>query len=111
MVELPPFDVENNISDMINLMLSSLFYAPILPLAIPLAFVGIVINIYTSKCMLANIHKMPDDFGSELTTYFADWMPYSMIVLVISYCVFSDNIMDTLGYEVRYYDEELPLYE
>lgn len=91
---MPPFDVENNISDMMNLILSCLFYAPILPFAIPICLVGIIINLYASKCMLANLHKMPDDFGSALTTFFADLIPYTTIALVASYYIFSGAIYD-----------------
>jgi hypothetical protein len=63
LVEHPPFDVENSISDMMNLILSCLFYAPLVPLAMPLCMAGILVNYIVVKFQLACLNKMPDDFG------------------------------------------------
>ena len=89
LVEHPPFDVENSISDMMNLILSCLFYAPLVPLAMPLCMAGILVNYIVVKFQLACLNKMPDDFGPELTMYFADLIPYATIVLAIGYMMFS----------------------
>jgi hypothetical protein len=95
MSELPPFDVENNISDLMNLILSCLFYAPILPFAIPLCMIGIILNYYISKFMLANMSKMPEDLDAYVTTFFADMLPWTTIALVVSYFVFAGAIYET----------------
>ena len=89
MVEHPPFDVENSISDLMNLILSCLFYAPLVPLAMPLCLFGIIVNYFVSKFQLACLNKMPEDFGAELTMYFADLIPYASIVLSVGYFMFS----------------------
>lgn len=94
---MPPFDIENNISDFMNLILSCMFYAPILPLAIPMCMIGIIFNYYFTKLTLAWLSKMPEDFGKELTTFFADFLPYTTIALVVSYFVFATAIYNTVA--------------
>lgn len=89
LVEHPPLDVENSISDMMNLILSCLFYAPLVPLAMPLCMAGILVNYIVVKFQLSCLNKMPDDFGPELTMYFADLIPYATIVLAWGYMMFS----------------------
>ena len=94
--EHPPFDVENNISDLMNLILSCLFYAPLVPLSLPICFIGILVNYLVSKCQLSCLNKMPDDFGSELTTYFADMIPYASITLAAGYYTFSMLLAESI---------------
>ena len=52
-----PIDVENNLSNYINLILTCLFYSPLLPHAIPIAFIGSFLNYWVTKYMLVNYHK------------------------------------------------------
>lgn len=104
MNELPPFDVENCISDFMNLVLSCLFYAPILPFAIPMCLIGIILSYYLTKFTLANLSKMPEDLGKELTMFFVDMLPWTTIALVVSYFVFSGAIYETV--EEQYSDRE-----
>lgn len=94
MVEEPPIDIENNISDFMNLILSCLFYAPILPVAIPMACIGISLEYILTKFMLTHMHKMPEDLGHELTSFFADLLPYCSYSLLAGYFIFAFNISD-----------------
>lgn len=63
MVEKPDIDVEDNIASFVNLVLSCLFYAPILPVALPIALFGIILNFYITKYALVNHYHMPEEFG------------------------------------------------
>ena len=88
-MEGQPIDVENNISNFMNMILSCMFYSSILPHAIPLALVGCFLNYWITKYMLTRLHKMPEEFSELLTTYFANTLPYTMLIWAISYLIFS----------------------
>ena len=68
LIEYPPFDIENNVSDLMNLILSCLYYTPLVPAALPLCCLGLFVSYFVSKLHLAWFSKMPEsDFGSQLT--------------------------------------------
>ena len=89
-------DIEDNISNFMNLLFSCFFYAPILPLAIPIALIGIFLNYWITKYMLTNMHKMPEELGTVLTTFFADMLPLTSIFMAVSYYVVSRSLFKTL---------------
>jgi hypothetical protein len=94
MSEAPPLDVENNISDFMNLVLSCLFYSPLLPFALPLCVIGCMFNYFATKFLLSNCHKMPLDFGSDLTIFFSDILPFTTVPLVVAYFIFAGGIYE-----------------
>lgn len=85
-------DAANNISNYMTLIMTCIFYCPIIPLAIPLAFVGSVFNYWAYKYMLLRKHKMPEMFSDTMATFFANFMPTVLIVWGISFCVFLSKI-------------------
>jgi hypothetical protein len=74
--EGPQIDVANNLSQYFTLMATCFFYAPIIPLSIPIALVGSVLNYMAFKYMLLRRHKTPDMLSRTLGTFFADLMPF-----------------------------------
>ena len=104
-----PIDVENNISNFMNMILSCMFYSAIMPHAIPMALLGCILNYWITKYMLLKLHKMPEEFSELLTTFFANMLPYCMVVWSIAYLIFSikfqiawDEVQDER--DVKYYD-------
>jgi uncharacterized membrane protein YraQ (UPF0718 family) len=73
-------DVANNLSQYFTLIATCFFYAPIIPLAIPICFVGSLLNYVIQKYMLLRKHKSPEMLTRSLGTFFANLMP--LIILV-----------------------------
>jgi hypothetical protein len=95
MCEGPAIDVSDNLSDYFTLIMTCIFYSPIVPIAIPIAFGGSVMSYITYRYMLLRVHKMPEMFGDTMATFFASLMPLIMIVWAISYTVFINEINNT----------------
>ena len=85
-------DAANNISNYMVLIMTCIFYSPIIPLAIPLAFVGSFFNYWVYKYMLLRKHKMPEMFSDTMATFFSDFMPVVLIVWGLAFCIFVDRI-------------------
>ena len=85
-------DAANNISNFMVLIMTCIFYSPIIPLAIPLALAGSIINYWAYKYMLLRVHKMPEMFSEMMATFFANFMPLVLVVWGLSFCIFVDKI-------------------
>lgn len=86
--EGPPFDVANSISNYMNLICTCIFYSPIIPQAIPAALFGTTLNYWFSKYMVLRIHKMPDIFSGLMAQFFANLMPYIILMWASSFYYF-----------------------
>lgn len=84
-------DPANNISNYMNLIMTCIFYSPIIPLAIPMALIGSIINYWTYKYMLLRRHKMPDMFSRKMATFFANLIPYMALIWAISFVILIDR--------------------
>jgi hypothetical protein len=85
-------DAANNISNFMVLIMTCIFYSPIIPLAIPLALAGSFINYWAYKYMLLRNHKMPEMFSDMMATFFANFMPLVLVVWGLAFCIFVDKI-------------------
>ena len=56
MFESPTLDMANTFANTANLMLCSIFYQPIFPMAIPIATVGLACQYWTFKASLSSIN-------------------------------------------------------
>lgn len=81
-------DVENNLSNFLNLILTCLFYSPIVPQAIPIALIGAVLNYWVSKWMLSYVHKHPDELSDLLTAFFVNLLPFASVLWAGAYIFF-----------------------
>lgn len=93
--EGPPVDPANNISNYMNLIMTCIFYSPIVPLAIPMALVGSFFNYWTNKYMLLKRHAMPDMFSREMATFFANLVPYMALIWAASFVILIDRQIAT----------------
>ena len=91
MLEGSAIDTEDNISNFMNMILSCMFYSTILPVAMPMALVGVILHYILTKYMLTRLQKMPDEFSQDLTIYFANLMPFVAVVWAVSYFIFMDK--------------------
>lgn len=95
MCEGQSIDVADNLSDYFALIMTCIFYSPIVPLAIPIALGGSIVSYLTYRYMLLRIHKMPEMFGDSLATIFASLMPILMIAWAVAYIIFMNEINRT----------------
>lgn len=72
--------------------MTCIFYAPLIPAAIPIGMFGSLSFYISYKYMLLRVHKMPEMFGELMATFFASLMPLILLIWAISYGVFVDKI-------------------
>ena len=78
-------------SNFLNLILTCLFYSPLVPVAIPIAFIGAVLNYWVTKWMLVYVHKHPDELSDLLTTFFVNLLPFASVIWAGAYLFFIDK--------------------
>lgn len=81
-------DPANMISNFANMVMTCCFFSPIIPLAIPLAFISAIIDYWINKYNLLRKYKRPDMFGEFMATFFANAMPYLVLAWSISSFIF-----------------------
>lgn len=71
-----------------NLIMSAIFFSPIIPHAIPMALVGTVLNYWSSKYNLLRVYKMPEMFSDLMASFFANLMPWVALIWAASFHIF-----------------------
>ena len=74
-----------------NLLLTSLFYAPLLPITIPIAFLGLVCSYWVEKFNLLKVHRVPEMLNGVLTMFFSNLLPYFAFLWSIMFFATSVN--------------------
>ena len=90
--EGPSIDIPNILSKYFVLIMTCIFYAPLIPAAIPIAMLGSISFYISYKYMLLRVNKMPEMFGELMATFFASLMPLILVIWAISYGIFVDKI-------------------
>lgn len=104
--EGPQIDVANKISNFMNMVMTCMFYSPLIPQAIPLAFVSSFLTYWTTKYNLLRRHKMPDMFSELMATFFANVLPWFMLVWALSYFFFFNEAKDLARRRAELMSEE-----
>jgi hypothetical protein len=78
-------DVASSISEFVNMIMTCVFYSPILPQAIPAALIGSFLSYWSLKYQLLRRDKMPDQFSEFMATFFANMMPYVILIQAAAY--------------------------
>jgi hypothetical protein len=77
-------DVANAISNYMNMVMTCCFYAPLLPQAIPIAFLGSAAGYWATKYNLLRRCKMPDAFSELMASFFGNLMPWLVLANALS---------------------------
>jgi hypothetical protein len=99
--EGPPIDVANNLSMYFSMIATCIFFAPILPLAIPIALVGSVLFYMVQKYELLRVHKQPEQLNRTLGTFFAGLLPYLILVQSISFMLFLADLQGSYNAKAK----------
>lgn len=75
-----------------NLLLTALFFHPLLPLSIPIAFVGFVANYWAYKYIFLRRIKRPEQMSGLMASFFANLLPEIAFVWTLSLALFYRRI-------------------
>jgi hypothetical protein len=76
------------------LFLMVIFYTPIIPMAPLIGFGGTLFANWIEKYNLLRRHKMPEMMGPTLGQFFANLIPYTMILYSVANFVFVDEMTE-----------------
>ena len=83
--EGPRVDMANLLSNTANMLLTAIFYAPLIPITIPIALVGMCFSYWVDKFNLFRIHRVPEMINGVLPIFFANLLPYFALLWSLSY--------------------------
>ena len=76
-------DVADYIANYMNLIMTCCFYSPMMPQALPIAFISSFCGYWITKYHLLRRCKAPDMFSEIMATFFSNMMPW----LVLAWCI------------------------
>lgn len=88
--EGPRVDMANLMSLEANLILTSLFYAPLLPITIPIALIGLVFAYWVEKFNLLRVHRVPEMLNGVLPLLLSNLLPFFALLWSIMLFSFFD---------------------
>jgi len=90
--EKPEVDMADNVANFLNLVMTCLFYSPIVPLAIPLCCVGCILNYWIYKYMLLRRHRLPEMCSELMALFPTNFMQWILFTWAIAFMVFFSKI-------------------
>ena len=78
----------NRYSQTANLFLTSIFYTPLLPAAPLIACLGMAFSYCIDKYIILRRHKKPEQLSGMMGLFFANQIPYYILIYTISNMVF-----------------------
>ena len=80
MTEGPPLDLAQRFANIMLLFLMSIFYFPLIPYMPLITFLAALYQFWIVKLMILYVHKRPEMFGSSIAHFFANSIPYFMLL-------------------------------
>lgn len=69
-------DMANQFANIINLIMSSIFFHSLLPLSIPIGCAGLFANYWANKYVFLRRNRMPDQMSGLMAKFFANFLPF-----------------------------------
>lgn len=76
-----------------NLILTSLFYSPLIPVTIPIALVGLFLSYWVQKWNLINVHRLPEMYNGVLALFLSNLLPYFTLLWAAAYFFMYDGFI------------------
>jgi len=89
-------DAPNVISNFMNMIMTCVFYAPLIPHAIPLALISTFLCYWVTKYYMLRRFKQPEMFSELMATFFANFMPWIMLAWSLSFFFFLNMTIDDI---------------
>ena len=68
------------------------FYAPLISIVPVIGCVGNIFSYWIEKCLLLKRHRRPEEMGSSMAFFFANSMPWFMLLFAVSNFVWVDEL-------------------
>lgn len=78
--EGPAFDLSSRTAHIVKTFILCLTYSPIVPVAIPIAICGLIVEYWISKYMLLRIHTRPRIYGNEIFGNTGRWIQIGILI-------------------------------
>ena len=91
--EAEEFEPSVNISTYLNVLLTCLFYSPIMPHAIPFACIGTFWTYWIWKIMFLRENARPREFSPDMALFWGELMPFITVGWALSYLFFTEQIL------------------
>jgi hypothetical protein len=78
-----------------NMIMTCVFYSPIIPHSIPLALVATILQYWVTKYSLLRRYKVPEMFSSLMATFFSNFMPWIVLTWSLSAFLFYQSAKDS----------------
>ena len=85
-------DMANLVSNTGNLILTSIFYAPLMPVTLPICLIGLIFAYWVEKFNLTKRHRMPEMINGVLALFLSNLLPYFILLWSISFFVIFDQL-------------------
>jgi len=93
--EGPPIDIAQCYANILKTVWVTAFYAPVLPIGIPISVVGLFISYWTDKYLLLNRYVKPSALGKSLSLWMAEYLELSPFFFAVGNIVFRSLIKKT----------------
>jgi len=90
--EGPPIDIAQNYANVLKTIWVTAFYAPVLPIGVPLAVLGLFLSYWTDKYLLLNRYVRPSALGKSLSLWMAEYLELSPFFFAVGNIVFRSLI-------------------
>jgi hypothetical protein len=75
-----------------NLVLTATFFHPLLPLSIPIAFLGFFLFYWVNKYTLLRVVERPEEMSGLIPIFFANLMPFIAFFWALSFALFYNTL-------------------
>jgi hypothetical protein len=86
----------NQYANTANLLLTAIFFHPLLPVSIPIAMVGMILNYWANKYVFLRRMRVPEQLSSLMPTFFANLIPYFAFIWSLDLMLFYRTLYNEL---------------
>ena len=86
----------NQFANTANILLTAIFFHPLLPVSIPIAFLGMICNYWANKYVFLRRLRVPEQLSSLMPTFFANLIPYFALIWALDLLLFYRTLYDEL---------------
>ena len=86
--ESTKLDMADQFANTANLLMTAIFFHSLLPISIPIAMAGLLLNYWISKYKFLRTITMPDQLSSLMPSFFANLLPYFAFLWALDLLLF-----------------------
>jgi len=90
--EGPQLLMSNVFANAGNLILTATFFHPLLPISIPIAFIGFILYYWVNKYTLLRVVERPEEMSGLIPIFFANLMPFIAFFWALSLALFYNTL-------------------